>query len=58
MVMAPAKPGSVCWRDKNGECRNTTDVWQVPGTQAAHVLARMATDVDGSPRAYHPSDQW
>ena len=35
MFMTPAKPGSVCWRDKNGECRNTTDVWQVPGMQAA-----------------------
>ena len=57
--MAAADLGPVCsrWDRVNKKCGKTTTVWQVPGTQASHFLAKMSTDVDGSPRAYHPSDK-
>src|SRR5437660_11468534 len=49
--------GEVCLRWKHGACVKKTAVRQVAGKQAAHFLAKMATDVDGSPRAYHPLDE-
>jgi hypothetical protein len=55
--MATTKLGDVCLRWKSGGCVKTTTVWQESGTKAAHFLAKMSTDVDGSPRAYHPKDK-
>lgn len=55
--MATIDLGSVCSRWKHKQCVKTTVVRQVTGKRAAHFLAKMATDVDGSPRAYHPNDK-
>src|SRR5437879_3969026 len=55
--MAIKKLGSACLRWKHGACVKTTDVLQVVGKEESHFLAKMSTDVDGSPRAYHPLDK-
>jgi Fungal chitosanase of glycosyl hydrolase group 75 len=51
--------GDVClrWDHQAQQCADTTPVGQVAGKRAAHFLAKMSVDVDGSPRAYHPSDK-
>ena len=49
--------GNVCLRWKSGGCIKTTTVLLLSGTKTAHFLAKMSTDVDGSPRAYHPKDK-
>jgi hypothetical protein len=51
--------GKVCQKshDSPPVCVKDVDVFQVDGRQAAHFLAKLATDADGAPRAYHPCDK-
>lgn len=41
----------------NKRCAHTTPVWQLPGKVGYFFVAKMALDVDGAPRAYHPQDR-
>jgi hypothetical protein len=53
------KVSDVCknFNHQTGTCAQTTPVWQLPGKAGYFFVAKMAIDVDGAPRAYHPSDK-
>lgn len=51
--------GQVCQKRAGDppSCTAMVDVRQVEGRQAVHFVAKLATDADGAPRAYHPCDK-
>jgi hypothetical protein len=53
------KISDVCkdFNHRRKRCAQTTPVWQLPGKSAYFFIAKMAIDVDGAPRAYHPLDK-
>jgi hypothetical protein len=53
------KLGSVChvWDYRARSCKESVDVWQSPGSEAAYFLSKLEVDADGAPRAYHPQDR-
>ncbi|HKQ51987.1 MAG TPA: glycoside hydrolase family 75 protein [Pyrinomonadaceae bacterium] len=53
------KVSDVCkeFNHQTGTCAHTTPVWQLPGKRGYFFVAKMAIDVDGAPRAYHPEDK-
>jgi hypothetical protein len=53
------KVSDVCktFDHRRRRCAQTTPVWRLPGKSAYFFVAKMAMDVDGAPRAYHPSDR-
>jgi hypothetical protein len=53
------KVSDVCkvFDHRRRRCAQTTPVWQLPGKSAYFFVAKMAIDVDGAPRAYHPLDK-
>jgi hypothetical protein len=53
------KVSDVCktFDHRRRRCAQTTPVWRLPGKSAYFFVAKMAIDVDGAPRAYHPLDK-
>jgi hypothetical protein len=53
------KIGRVChiWDYRARSCKESVDVWQSLGSEAAYFLSKLEVDADGAPRAYHPQDR-
>jgi hypothetical protein len=47
----------VCHKYEDRRCQEQVPVWQLAGTTAYFFVSKLAIDVDGAPRAYHPLDK-
>jgi hypothetical protein len=59
MTCDKIKISDVCkdYNHKKKQCAQTTPVWQLHDKAGYFFVAKMALDVDGAPRAYHPLDK-